>query len=736
MKKARIVVLSAFTCVLIVASTTASIAGHATGMELFYRWQQDSTYEITAIFYRNCQGSTSSAPSNLPIRIFSPSLGTSFSTGYTNIVLPPLPTTGPGVPLLNLQHPFDCIGGNYCLEEYVYRGTWTSPQKSKDWIFATQICCIPNVYNMTYSDMFAEAGLNNLNFPDSIYRTNSPIFHNRRPNHPGHSGDVIDNPAVYATCAWKPVELSQSVRNYDSDEIRYSFFIPQTTDGVANTYINGFTFTDPLPTLSGISIDSITGLISFTPDTNASPQMYLLGVQATAYKYDTVLISGVLTPVRRQSSYIRRNLTVIVEDTSACMQQAPFVFTDTNGINEIDTLKLGCSEKQFRLQFEPRYLRESIDSNASHVVLVNTATLDTVHIIHTIADTFAMNETTDNFMVYLDAVLNPGIYHLYFTSGSDGNTMISSCGDTLGIKADTLTIQVFEEKGSGYLVRDLNSDTSDTLEIACGAQHFEFWLTEKFRCGMGNTEEYFKMYRITDTGEAVYHLANIYAHCQDGYGQRLVVNNGKYLEPGFYRLVLKDDQYKIRGYCNNIFDTSQLIIRVNFKELDLGPDIVFCEGIWDTTLYITEPGFRNLWWYSDRYPISVGTGNSHRIIYPAEWWVEGYYGNSRSFCRVEDHIFITEKPCPVGIDENPGKLNVTLYPNPTTEYLNIEIQNLAGKTEMKIYDIRGRIIKINSLKPGVNRIDIGELNYGIYLIKLISNEEVVFQQKFLKDWSK
>ena len=181
------------------------------------------------------------APGNIQLRAYAPSLGSSYAAGFSTISLAQLPTTGTLVPPLELEHLFDCIGPVHCVEEYVYRGTWTAPNKAADWMFGGQHCCLSGIFNMAAGEIFAEASLNNLDFPDTVYKTVSPIFHNRRPHTVGIQSDLIYNPAVYPTCQKNQVQISQAVNNLNGDDIRYSFFIPQDAGGCAK-YLHQWVF--------------------------------------------------------------------------------------------------------------------------------------------------------------------------------------------------------------------------------------------------------------------------------------------------------------------------------------------------------------------------------------------------------------------------------------------------------------------------------------------------------------
>ncbi|QOW10364.1 T9SS type A sorting domain-containing protein [Kaistella flava (ex Peng et al. 2021)] len=70
----------------------------------------------------------------------------------------------------------------------------------------------------------------------------------------------------------------------------------------------------------------------------------------------------------------------------------------------------------------------------------------------------------------------------------------------------------------------------------------------------------------------------------------------------------------------------------------------------------------------------------------------------------------------------------TLYPNPTSDVLNIETKQDISKIE--IYDLSGRLLKTSGRKD--KQISVSNLNKGMYLIKL-HTESGVINSKFIKN---
>jgi hypothetical protein len=77
---------------------------------------------------------------------------------------------------------------------------------------------------------------------------------------------------------------------------------------------------------------------------------------------------------------------------------------------------------------------------------------------------------------------------------------------------------------------------------------------------------------------------------------------------------------------------------------------------------------------------------------------------------------------------------VSLYPNPASEstYLTVDFEGNAD-LEAEIANARGKHIRTESLQKGQNRIPVQELESGLYIITLKTQNQVVDSYKFIKN---
>ena len=94
--------------------------------------------------------------------------------------------------------------------------------------------------------------------------------------------------------------------------------------------------------------------------------------------------------------------------------------------------------------------------------------------------------------------------------------------------------------------------------------------------------------------------------------------------------------------------------------------------------------------------------------------------------------FTKEKIAYASVEENSPVVNLGVFPNPTTNTLNInfELNNSSENTDIKLIDANGRVVKIISSSntfQGFNRIstDVSELSKGIYFLTIQSGNSIV-----------
>ncbi|MFK5982276.1 MAG: T9SS type A sorting domain-containing protein [Flavobacteriaceae bacterium] len=84
-------------------------------------------------------------------------------------------------------------------------------------------------------------------------------------------------------------------------------------------------------------------------------------------------------------------------------------------------------------------------------------------------------------------------------------------------------------------------------------------------------------------------------------------------------------------------------------------------------------------------------------------------------------------------NENTLKSQLKIYPNPTNDFINIEIANNNSNVAIKLYSILGELIYLNNTNKQLFSIDMSDLSRGIYILELTdaqSNKAVRRISKF------
>ncbi|MFN2422985.1 MAG: choice-of-anchor J domain-containing protein [Cryomorphaceae bacterium] len=82
----------------------------------------------------------------------------------------------------------------------------------------------------------------------------------------------------------------------------------------------------------------------------------------------------------------------------------------------------------------------------------------------------------------------------------------------------------------------------------------------------------------------------------------------------------------------------------------------------------------------------------------------------------------------VSADNSDFNRNITTYPNPTTDVVNVKVAGLGeGQFNFSLFDIAGKLVKqerLNIIENGVYQINLSELQRGVYLLNVTGNDSV------------
>jgi len=110
--------------------------------------------------------------------------------------------------------------------------------------------------------------------------------------------------------------------------------------------------------------------------------------------------------------------------------------------------------------------------------------------------------------------------------------------------------------------------------------------------------------------------------------------------------------------------------------------------------------------------------NSNSPLIDAGVKIQGFYDYKGN----RPDIGAKESSFPVSVTENNALDNVKIYPNPTSEWLHIELPDLGDDFTFKIYNTMGqRIMTSNSNQKNQYRMEMNQLIEGLYLLEINYN---------------
>lgn len=87
----------------------------------------------------------------------------------------------------------------------------------------------------------------------------------------------------------------------------------------------------------------------------------------------------------------------------------------------------------------------------------------------------------------------------------------------------------------------------------------------------------------------------------------------------------------------------------------------------------------------------------------------------------------------LGVENFNINLQMAVYPNPTTNWLQLEVKNTGfEKLNYQIFDINGKLVLQNKISTETTTISMENLSTNLYLLKVLENNKEVKTFKIIK----
>lgn len=123
----------------------------------------------------------------------------------------------------------------------------------------------------------------------------------------------------------------------------------------------------------------------------------------------------------------------------------------------------------------------------------------------------------------------------------------------------------------------------------------------------------------------------------------------------------------------------------------------------------------------DEYPVLEASGEVNAMITCGE----GCYALNTS----DNHVVIFRED-QLGINSVTERVSISMYPNPSSDFVNIETSSETLLKNAVLYDINGRTVADVQLIE--NKIDVRNIAQGLYLVKLTDENNNIYTEKIIK----
>jgi DNA/RNA endonuclease YhcR with UshA esterase domain len=120
-------------------------------------------------------------------------------------------------------------------------------------------------------------------------------------------------------------------------------------------------------------------------------------------------------------------------------------------------------------------------------------------------------------------------------------------------------------------------------------------------------------------------------------------------------------------------------------------------------------------------------GDTIEIIGIASQWE----GSRRIMLRSEEDWKVSTGPAPTNLKEA-NLTGVSIFPNPATGTVNIQMEALNGQAQISLFDLSGKVLRTAQITEAFSTLQINELNAGMYIIRVQSAEGQFSQPLMVK----
>lgn len=301
---------------------------------------------------------------------------------------------------------------------------------------------------------------------------------------------------------------------------------------------------------------------------------------------------------------------------------------------------------------------------------------------------------------------------LQFSLGSDSSTGSFYAEDIEVMPGQAKTIAVsrknngFTPRHEGVAIYDDGVMRSTTTPDHTGSNKIEF-TSQNSIIGYNNETSEFGIRRKSVNSTGI-NVEEVTQNVISGFGENFsYYNNRMYATDG--TVVDTENELFVIGTFSNVNGPS--IYDTNAGKV--------CYGSYDYSGNISFKRFNpHTFLLEDNLPIAVASGDVNSIITCGPGCYAFNSSNNKVVIIKDQNLSLTRT------DKN----QLSIYPNPTTDYINIKSDQ--DITQVMVYDLNGRLV--SEFNDKSQRLYLGGLSPGIYIIKMIDKNGRLSNRKIFK----
>jgi len=302
---------------------------------------------------------------------------------------------------------------------------------------------------------------------------------------------------------------------------------------------------------------------------------------------------------------------------------------------------------------------------------------------------------------------------IQFPLGTDDSTGSFYADDIEVMPGQPTTIAVsrmnigFSPRHEGVAIFDNEVMRSTTTQDHTGSNKIEFADASNL-FGFNNETTEFGLRRLSVNSGGITET-NVVSNILSGFDVDFIYNNNRIYSSEGKVVDTSNDPFVLGQFVNAngpvVYDTNNNL--VCYASFDFSGNIKFQR--FNPNTYIIQ----------DNLEISEASGTVKNII---------TCGNDCYAFNTSDDQIIIVKEQNLGVSPFENDLKISIYPNPTSDYITIRSQTIIKNVQ--IVNIDGSIIKY--LNPLNGKIDLSDLNNGLYFIKIINEYNQIVNKKIIK----